>query len=58
MENVLRINLKEILHSIAVLFMVAVGFALFAQYTQQSVNKSVTRALENQNNHAIFALNY
>lgn len=58
MENVLRINLKEILHVIIVLLLVAVGFVLFAQYTQQSVNKSIVRAIENQNNHVIFAVNY
>lgn len=58
MENVLRINLKEILHSIIVLLLVAVGFALFTQYTQQSVSKSIVRAIENQNNHVIFAVNY
>lgn len=58
MEKVLKINLKEILHTMIFLSVVAVCIVLFLQFTQQSVNNSIARNIENQNNHAIFAVNY
>lgn len=58
MENVSRINLKKILQTMISLSVVAVCFVLFIQFTQQSVNNSLIRNIENQNNHAIFAVNY
>lgn len=58
MENVLKIDLKEIMHTITYLLFVAACFALFIMFTRQSVNNSIARSIENQSNHAIFTVNY
>lgn len=58
MENVLKIDLKWIFHSMIYFLIIAICFVLFIRFTQQSVNNSLIRDIENQNNHAIFVVNY
>lgn len=58
MENILKINLKEVFHKMIILSVAGVCFALFIQFTQQSVNNSINNNFENINNHPVFAVNY
>lgn len=58
MENILKISLNEILYKVIILAIAVFGLVLYAQFTLQSVNNSLTKNIENQNNHAIFSVNY
>lgn len=58
MENVLKINIKEIFHTLIFFSLIVVCFALFFQFTQQSVNNSLNNRNENINNHPVFVVNY
>lgn len=55
MENIFKINLKEIFNTMIYFSVVAICFVLFIQFTQQSVSNSINNDFENQNNHPVFA---
>jgi hypothetical protein len=52
MGNILKIDLKEVLHTIIYLLVVAICFVLFFQFTQQSVSNSLTRNIANAGTNA------
>lgn len=54
MENVLKINPKQLLHNLICLTIVVLSFGLFLQFTISSTMNSVNHNYDNLNNQPLF----